>query len=122
MYVYISEPIKLNIMRFTTHLRKDIQTDGTFLQGKINIDYDTLVKKLGSPKIHKEYIKVDAEWELEIYPTVKSKKPVIATIYNWKNGKNFSEYGFELKDICEWHIGGFDDKSVKYVKKLLNKK
>ena len=110
-------------MRFITHWRKKIQTDGTFLQGTVCIDYNTLVEKLGTPKILKECAKVDVVWELEIYPTVKTKKPIIGTIYNWKNSKKYlGENGLDVKDITLWHIGGFDDKSVKYVKKLLNKK
>ena len=43
----------------------------------------------------------------------------IATLYNWKNGKNYNgDDGLELNHIYEWNVGG---KSEKAVSKLLEK-
>ena len=50
---------------------------------EIRVDYDTLVKVFGEPHSTGGYTcKTDAEWGFDF-------DGVIATIYNWKNGKMY---------------------------------
>lgn len=86
---------------------------GTCYQGQINISYDKLVKILGEPLEGSEDGKTDAEWVLE-------DNGVVATIYNWKNGKAYDpEDGLDLEDITEWNIGGLSKMAVNLVEDYL---
>ena len=72
----------------------------TSLQGGIYTSYETLVGCFGEPEEGDGY-KVDAEW------VITFADGVVATIYNWKNGKNYcGEDGMDVEDITDWHIGG----------------
>ena len=96
-------------MEFITHNEKDIDVNGTHFQGYIDITYDKLVKIFGEPTSGDEY-KVDAEWLIEF------KNGIVATIYNYKDGKNYNgNSGLEKEDITNWHIGGYDQKAVDLV-------
>ena len=45
----------------------------------------------------------------------------IATLYNWKNGKNYlGDEGLELNDIYTWNVGGFNEKAVTKLKERLS--
>ncbi len=96
-------------------MKKTNETSGTSYQGEIRVDYDTLVKVFGEPHFTGGYTcKTDAEWGFDF-------DGVIATIYNWKNGKNWiGDDGLETKDIEYWHIGGFNDEAVRVVEKALS--
>jgi len=87
-------------------------TTGTSYQGEIRITYQDLVKTLGRPNGKTDGYKIDAEWEI--------KTPFgMATIYNWKDGKNYlGPTGQALTDITEWHIGGHTKEVVSYVYNL----
>lgn len=89
-----------NIMNFTTHNTAEIDINGTCLQGEITATYAELVSLFGKP--HKgDGNKVDAEWD------VRFEDGSIATIYNWKNGRNYCEdKGTPTEQITEWHVGG----------------
>jgi len=88
---------------------------GTCLQGEINADYDKLLLKLGPPCDSFDNYKTDAEWIIEF------EDGSVATIYNWKNGRNYlGEYGQLLCDIKEWHIGGKHNEVVAWVDDLIN--
>ena len=100
-------------MKFTTHNDAEIQTSGTHLQGYIQANYADLVEVFGQPHNLENY-KTDAEWDICFEDGTR------ATIYNWKNGKNYcGEDGLELHEIQDWNIGGFDEKAVKNVLKAL---
>ena len=72
---------------------------GTSLMGYITISYSVLVEKLGEPNVGS--YKTDAEWVVEF------DNGDIATVYNYKDGKNYNGAGgLETIDITEWHIGG----------------
>ena len=59
--------------------------------------------------------KIDAEWVL------KFEDGKIATISNWKDGRNYlGRYGKDVEDITEWHIGGHDSVVVDRIKKILD--
>ena len=82
--------------------KPSINTNGTSLQGYINCSYDDLTKALGYPleEGFDDY-KSDAEWQIEF------NDGTVATIYNWKNGKNYlGDQGYNLCDITQWHVGG----------------
>ena len=100
---------------FYTHNDKnDIVVYGTCLQGAIETSYAKLKKILGKPHNGDEY-KVDAEWDIEF------EDGTVATIYNWKNGKNYKgKYGLSKTKITDWHIGGYNSKVLDKVKELLN--
>lgn len=93
----------------------DIAT-GSSLQGTVEVSYKRLVEVFGEHKdLHDDY-KSDAEW------WIKFGDGTFATIYNWKDGKNYNgDDGMEVEDITDWHIGGADSKSVEMVYKALGK-
>ena len=65
----------------------DINTDGTSFHGNaIRLPYLTLVDLLGEPSDSDGY-KVDAEW------LFKDNTGAVATLYNWKNGPNYTGQG-----------------------------
>ena len=96
-------------------MEKTTNVGGTFLQGYIKASYEQLVKTFGEPHDpNGDNYKTDVEWAFEF------ADGTIATLYNWKNGKNYlgEAEGLELNDIYEWHVGGFSEKAVA---KLLEK-
>ena len=96
-------------MKFKTHNDKPINIGGTHLQGEIIVSYAELVKIFGKPDKGDDY-KIDAEWNLEF------EDGTIATIYNYKNGKNYcGRSGMAKSKITEWHIGGFTKNAMEKV-------
>ena len=90
------------------------KVSGTSLQGYITFDYATLVRVFGKETSDGDGYKVDAEWELEF------SDGVVATIYNWKNGKNYcDDDGLEVSEMTEWHVGGYSKQAVVNVTKLV---
>ena len=87
---------------------------GTSLQGYIKASYEQLLKAFGPPNPNLcDNYKTDVEWAFEF------ADGTIATLYNWKNGKNYNgDDGLELNHIYEWNVGG---KSEKAVSRLLEK-
>lgn len=105
-------------MKFITHNQDDlIRSSGTHLQGCItDTSYATLVDTFGEPlKDGFDDYKSDAEW------LVQFDDGTVATIYNWKNGKNYcgDEEGTPTTQIREWHIGGYSGDAVDRVKQAL---
>lgn len=76
--------------------------NGTHLQGYLNATYDMITEALGYPlEDGFDDYKSDAEWHIEF------DDGLVATIYNYKNGKNYlGEHGYHVCDIPQWHIGG----------------
>ena len=96
-------------------MEKTTNVGGTFLRGYIKASYDQLVKVFGEPHDPDgDNYNTDVEWAFEF------ADGTIATLYNWKNGKNYlgEAEGLELNDIYEWNVGGNSDKAVA---KLLEK-
>lgn len=97
-----------------THNHKNINTNSSSFVGYIDIDYKTLVEKLGQPHNHEGY-KTDAEWDIQF------DDGTIATVYNWKDGHNYNNgKGLNVEDIRDWHIGGFNKKAVELVHLTVN--
>ena len=87
--------------------------NGTHLQGDIIAEYDKLVDLFGEPTRDTDGYKVDVEW------IIKSGDTVV-TIYNWKNGPNYTGRG-DVTKITNWHIGGHDANSIVLMNELLPK-
>jgi hypothetical protein len=97
-------------MEFQTHNTANFPFQASHLIGYVDVSYSTLVKVFGKPTESDGY-KSDAEWEI-LYDD-----GTFATIYNWKNGKNYlQEIGLEKEFITDWHIGGTSPKCVELVK------
>ena len=92
----------MNRMYKTHNDKKNIKTCGTSYQGEVYTSYKKLFKLFGEPTSGDGY-KVDAEWNVEF------DDGKVATIYNWKDGKNYNgAEGMETENITDWHIGGFE--------------
>jgi hypothetical protein len=102
-------------MEFITHNHPNYIWDGGWLQGTIDITYAELKKVLGKPSKGDGY-KVDAEWSINF------ENGTSASIYNYKNGKNYEgKDGLPKTKITDWHIGGKSDEAVRLVYQLFNK-
>lgn len=100
-------------MNFKTHNDKNVDCGGTHFQGGIVATFADLKKKFGKPTESDGY-KSDAEWEIEF------DNGVVATIYNWKNGKNYcGASGIAKTKITNWHVGGESLEAVRLVKQAL---
>lgn len=83
--------------------------NGTHLQGYVDTTYARLVEVFGEPHFDGDGYKVDAEWVLETPAGV-------ATIYNYKSGKNYNgEDGLPVTSITDWHIGGHNKDVVGHI-------
>jgi hypothetical protein len=61
--------------------------------------------------------KSDAEWQVQF------DDGTVATIYNWKNGRNYcGDEGTPTHLIREWHIGGYSGDAVDLVKTAIRNK
>jgi hypothetical protein len=109
---------EVQIMIIRTHHTTEINVGGTALCGQLRgVTYDQLVATFGEPQEPGEY-KVDAEWYLEV--TDHDGSTVIATIYNWKNGKNYlGKDGTPTEKITTWNIGGHTQRAAEIVEKLV---
>ena len=92
-------------------------TNGTCLQGDIVITYDKLVEVLGEPLKGSLDLKTQCEWVITFFP--KNSPRQVATIYDWKLGKQYlGEEGTDKENIKYWHIGGYDKIVVDYLNSL----
>ena len=94
---------------------EDINVSFTANKGYIECDYYHLKDLFGLPnRIEDSGSKTDAEWTLEF------TDGSVATIYNWKDGKNYcGESGLDICDIKEWNIGGHSSKVFHFIKELV---
>ena len=88
-------------MKYEIEVSSDIDIYETSFKGnEIKLPYKDLVNLLGEPSDGDGY-KVDAQW------CFKDKAGTVATLYNWKNGPNYTGQG-RIEDIKYWHIGGHE--------------
>ena len=88
----------------------------TWLQGHVYTTYARLVEVLGEPVNDGDGYKTDAQWSL-VFPD-----GVIATVYNWKNGRNYlGAEGDAVEDITEWNVGGTHQEVVDRVNELVRR-
>jgi hypothetical protein len=101
-------------MTFKTHNDTDININGTHGQGNVTAAYKELCSLFGKPTAGDGY-KVDAEW------AVMFDDGTVATIYNWKNGKNYEgENGLPVEQIEYWNIGGMTSQAATNVQIALD--
>ena len=104
-------------MNFTTHANTSNAKaiNGTHLQGHIHCDYDKLTEVFGYPLSEGfDDYKSDAEWHIFF------NDGTVATIYNYKNGRNYlGDAGKHPEEITYWNIGGHDQKAVEKVMQVL---
>lgn len=87
---------------------------GGGLLGYVYAPYCKLVERLGQPQ-DGDGCKVDAEWIVEF------NGELFATIYNWKDGKNYlDDEGLSVDAIRVWHIGGENPRVVGLVGYILD--
>lgn len=92
---------------------KAVDINGTSLMGEITCSYQKLCKIFGHPE-HSDGYKTDAEW------AIKFDDGTVASIYNWKDGKNYNgNDGLNVEDISNWHIGGHSQIAYTNVVKCL---
>ncbi len=87
--------------------------DGTSRQGSFSMPYAVLVNIIGQPNGMNDGYKTDVEWIFKFgEPSISGgKSNSVATIYNWKNGPNYTGGG-SIEDIDEWNVGGHDDSAI----------
>jgi hypothetical protein len=84
---------------------------GTCLQGEIKCAYADLVAVFGEPNARGDEHKIDAEWVMTFTSFGFSRE--VATIYNYKTGRNYlGAEGRAVEDIADWHVGGANGSSV----------
>ena len=84
--------------------------NGSHKVGDLDLSFEKLIGTFGEPNLGSDGYKTDVEWGIEC------DDGTLASSYNYKNGKNYNgEYGLDVKDISDWSIGGFDDKSYNKV-------
>ena len=88
--------------------------ESSWLQGEIDVSYADLVKVFGKEHSDGDGYKVQAEWNL------KFSDGTYATIYDWKQGKNYcGSSGISKTRVREWHIGGSVPEAVDRVRQAL---
>ena len=98
-----------------THNDTAINVNGTTLKGTLNnVRFSVLVLAFGAPIFEGLDTKQDCEWQ------IKFNNGTVATIYNWKNGKNYNgENGMALDDIRDWNVGGNASDAVELVQQAI---
>jgi len=89
-------------MKYFTHNQLPINVNGTSVRGFLICNYQELVDRFGKPlSAGFDDSKSDAEWH------IKFEDGAVATIYNWKNGRNYlGDEGLYPWEIMNWNIGG----------------
>lgn len=100
-------------MTYITKIDPVAMTFGTSLQGHITATYDELVELFGKPHDFFDDFKCDAEWYVEF------DDGTVATIYNWKNGRNYNGPDAPaVEAITAWNIGGITHKAADRILEL----
>ena len=104
----------MKVVTFLTHNDKEFNHQGSsWKQGTLTARYSDIVNALGEPHESDGY-KSDAGWD------VLCDDGTFATVYNWKNGKNYNgEFGQDVEDITEWSIGGTSMEAVLVINKII---
>ena len=103
-------------MGYQTHNDINIKTSGSSYMGCLKLNYYDILNKLGGSQESDGY-KVDAEWSVEF------DDGTVATLYNWKDGRNYCRgQGLDLHQIEEWHVGGFSLEAFIKMEELFKEK
>tara|TARA_Y100001970_G_scaffold270353_1_gene364121 strand:+ start:1740 stop:2120 length:381 start_codon:yes stop_codon:yes gene_type:complete len=103
------------IMETEITIKPTFEVNGTSFIGHVKISYEKLVSVFGKEHLGESAdAKILCEWAFE-FPD-----KTVATIYNYKTGKNYDPVdGLDKEDIDMWHIGGKDEKAFHYIRLLL---
>ena len=93
---------------FHTHNDRQININGTCLQGYVDQNYNVLVQLFGKP-MYWGGPKVQWEWQILF------KDGEVATIYDWKN-----YHIHKPEEVTNWHIGGNNPVVVTRVKNIIS--
>jgi len=108
--------------REQTMLKMTNETNMTHLQGKFIMPYEALIIALGQPHYKFDNFddienKIDVEWAFEL------PSGLIATIYNWKDGKAYlGHQGTPVEQITSWHVGGHQMDAMHEIVDIINLK
>ena len=94
------------------------QAVGTSLQGYISAKFSTLGFTFGKPtQIEGDY---EGDQKSDVTWVITFSDNEVATIYNYKNGKNYlGNEGQNTTSITEWNVGGTSPQVVKRVATLV---
>lgn len=104
-------------MKYYTHNQLPIDTGLTSLVGRLRCSYQELVAQFGKPLPTGKFdhFKSDAEWHIKF-----EAGSIVATIYNWKNGRNYlGPDGPAVEDIRDWLVGGRHALALEYVRDVV---
>ena len=105
--------MRLVTQKAVTH-KPATRWESSHLIGYVDCEYKTLVKVFGKPTDGDGY-KVDAEW------AVKFSDGTYATVYNYKDGKNYNgAKGTPKTRITDWHVGGTSEMALRRVQEAVN--
>ena len=100
-------------MNYQTHNTADVNASGSCMQGKITCPFSLLVTLFGEPESG-DADKVDAFW------SIRFDDGVTATIYNWKNGKNYcGSLAPTVDQITKWNVGGYEKAAAEHVRGIM---
>lgn len=86
---------------------------GTSFKGYLLANYFDIVAVFGEPHSNSQNDKTDAEWAF-------NTPYGVAMIYNYKDGRSYlGDSGLDVTAICEWHIGGKNNRVVEYIEQRL---
>jgi len=107
----------MNQKPYVTHNDQHIRVDGTHLLARLsNLSYHRIVEMFGEPSDRFDDYKSDAEW------MVQFDDGEVATIYNYKNGRNYCGPDAPAKEeITIWNVGGQNKDVVLRLHQLLMK-
>jgi hypothetical protein len=96
---------KINGVKFYIDRKNEVSVGMSGYRGAVDIAYKKLVEVFGEPEPCDG--KMDAHWTL-LFPD-----KAIATIYNYKDGKNYlGSEGTATSRLRDWHIGGHRGNNV----------
>jgi hypothetical protein len=99
----------------TIKFKTNAAFENSWLQGEVKITYAELVEIFGRENNTGDDYKVQAEW------SIKFADGIYATIYDWKEGKNYcGDDGISKEQVTNWHIGGTTKASVTHVMEIIN--
>jgi len=95
-------------------MKKTENINGTSLRGSVSATFQQLIDAFGVPSCWGCDQTTDVEWHV-VFDDL-----VVATIYNWKNGKSYlGSEGLPMCEIKTWNVGGFTDHAIINVKEKL---
>ena len=100
---------QIDIRGFVIPYRGEVDLNGTSLMGEFEVTYKEIKRIFGKENDVFDSYKSDASWKV-----MTPAGP--ASIYNYKNGKNYlGKEGTPKTNITEWHIGAHNINAYAWV-------